>query len=151
MIRQFLTATLLTAVASAFAAPKFVSFTQGEGSFKVISDGKVAPIYVDKDVNSAGQIAAASLAKDIKAVSNVEPTLLKNQPSSGAIIIGTVGTPAIDKYISSKKIDGKQLKGKNEKYILKVIDGNLVIAGSDRRGTVYGIYELSEQLGVSPW
>ncbi len=151
MIRQFLTATLLAAVTTAFAAPKFVSFTPGEGSFKVIADGKVAPIYVDKDVNSAGQIAASSLVKDIKAVSNVEPAMLKSLPSSGAIVIGTVGTPAIDKYIASKKIDGNQLKGKNEKYILKVIDGNLVIAGSDRRGTVYGIYELSEQLGVSPW
>ena len=45
----------------------------------------------------------------------------------------------------------KDLKGKREKFIITTIDGQLVIAGSDRRGTVYGIYELSRQIGVSPW
>lgn len=51
-----------------------------------------------------------------------------------------------------------ELKGRNEKYIIKTIenplegvDEALVIAGSDRRGTVYGVYEISEQIGVSPW
>ena len=45
----------------------------------------------------------------------------------------------------------KDLKGKTEKYIIKTIGKQLVIAGSDKRGTVYGIYELSRQIGVSPW
>jgi hypothetical protein len=27
----------------------------------------------------------------------------------------------------------------------------LVVAGSDPRGTIYGIYDISEQIGVSPW
>ena len=43
------------------------------------------------------------------------------------------------------------LRGKREKFIITTIDGQVVIAGSDRRGTVYGIYELSRQMGVSPW
>jgi hypothetical protein len=44
-----------------------------------------------------------------------------------------------------------QLKGKREKFVVTTLDGRLVIGGSDRRGTIYGIYELSRQLGVSPW
>jgi hypothetical protein len=135
----------------AFAADNFISFNVGEGAFNIICGGKVAPIFVDAQVNSAGKIAAANLAKDIKAVSDIAPKFVDVLPDSGAIVIATIGTPTIEKYIAKNQINGSELKGKTEKYILKVIDGNLVIAGSDRRGTVYGIYELSEQLGVSPW
>jgi len=59
---------------------------------------------------------------------------------------------------SRKKIDRKALLGKKEKYLLQVVSNPvegvseaLVIAGSDRRGAIYGIYELSRQIGVSPW
>ena len=69
-----------------------------------------------------------------------------------------MGTPIIDQLIKEKKINGKELKGKHEKFFIQNIknpvagvDEALVIAGSDRRGTVYGIYELSKQMGVSPW
>ena len=50
-----------------------------------------------------------------------------------------------------KRGELKNLKGKTEKYIIKTIGQQIVIAGSDKRGTVYGIYELSQQMGVSPW
>ncbi|MFS6554645.1 glycosyl hydrolase 115 family protein, partial [Parabacteroides distasonis] len=58
---------------------------------------------------------------------------------------------AIDKLVKSGVIDARQLRGKREKYIITTTDNALVIAGSDRRGTIFGIYELSEQMGVSPW
>ena len=70
--------------------------------------------------------------------------------STPTILIGTVGyNKQIDQWVKQKVL--KDLKGKREKYIITTIDGQLVIAGSDRRGTVYGIYELSQQMGVSPW
>lgn len=53
--------------------------------------------------------------------------------------------------MKQKRINGNLLKGKREKFIITLTDGQLVIAGSDRRGTIYGIYELSQQMGVSPW
>jgi len=53
--------------------------------------------------------------------------------------------------VKQKRINGNLLKGKREKFIITLTDGQLVIAGSDRRGTIYGIYELSQQMGVSPW
>jgi hypothetical protein len=64
----------------------------------------------------------------------------------------------IDRIIRDGKIAVQELKGKNEKYIITTvlnpaenIDKALVIAGSDQRGTIFGIYELSSQIGVSPW
>ncbi|HBX88136.1 MAG TPA: glycosyhydrolase, partial [Marinilabiliaceae bacterium] len=64
----------------------------------------------------------------------------------------------IKELIKKGKINGEELKGKNEKYLMAVVDKPLsgvkealVIAGSDKRGAIYGIYELSEQIGVSPW
>lgn len=69
-----------------------------------------------------------------------------------AILVGTIGhSAAIDQLVKQKRINGNLLKGKREKFIITLIDGQLVIAGSDRRGTIYGIYELSQQMGVSPW
>lgn len=68
------------------------------------------------------------------------------------IVVGTLGkSAAIDKLAKKKLIDAKQLKGKNEKFIITFAKGQLIIAGSDKRGTIYGIYELSQQIGVSPW
>ena len=69
-----------------------------------------------------------------------------------AILVGTIGhSAAIDQLVKQKRINGNLLKGKREKFIITLTDGQLVIAGSDRRGTIYGIYELSRQMGVSPW
>lgn len=69
-----------------------------------------------------------------------------------------VEKPLYQRIGKSEKIDASLLEGKNEKYLMTVVsaplngvDEALVIVGSDKRGTIYGIYELSEQIGVSPW
>src|SRR4029078_1043520 len=75
------------------------------------------------------------------------------------ILIGTIGRSAIiDQLATAKKIDTSSIAGKWESYLIQVvadplpgISSALVIAGSDKRGTIYGIYDLSEQMGVSPW
>lgn len=74
------------------------------------------------------------------------------------IIAGTVKSPVIRHLMDAGKIDRTRLEGKNEKYVMTVVtnpvdgvDEALVIAGSDKRGAIYGIYELSELIGVSPW
>ena len=80
------------------------------------------------------------------------------EASQRYIIIGALESEIIKKLQKNKLIDTNELKGKVEKYIIKDVknplpgvDDALVIVGSDKRGTIYGIYELSEQLGVSPW
>ena len=92
------------------------------------------------------QRAAASLQADFERVTGVRPSA-SDEPT---ILIGTVGVnKQIDQWVKQGVL--RDLKGKTEKYILKTIGNQLVIAGSDKRGTVFGIYELSQQIGVSPW
>ena len=97
--------------------------------------------------HSCVQLAAANLQNDILQVTGLKPALNESTPT---ILIGTVG---VNKQIDSWVKQGllSDLKGKTEKFIIKTIGNQVVIAGSDKRGTVYGIYELSRQIGVSPW
>ena len=80
-------------------------------------------------------------------------------PGGGGGVVGTLGkSPRIDKLVKSGKLLTAGVAGKWESYVRQVvanpepgIDEALVIAGSDKRGTIYGIYDLSSQIGVSPW
>ena len=97
--------------------------------------------------HSCVQLAAANLQNDILQVTGLKPALNESTPT---ILIGTVGVnKQIDAWVKQGLLS--DLKGKTEKFIIKTIGNQVVIAGSDKRGTVYGIYELSRQIGVSPW
>ena len=140
----------------ASGAERFVTFAPAEG-MAIVENGKPVPVYVDSKSDDAVRIAAKSLSADFGRVTGTD-AVLADTPAKQCVIVGTVGTPVIDRLIKEKRIDGKELKGKREKFLLQVIDSPaegvdcaLVIAGSDRRGAVYGIYELSRQMGVSPW
>lgn len=129
-----------------------------EGRFTLVESSSPVNVCVDPADDSAVRIAAGNLCADFGRVTGNEAALVDMPEGRRVIIAGTVGTPLIDRLIADGKISGSDLKGKNEKYIMKVVsspadgvDEALVIVGSDRRGTVYGIYELSEQIGVSPW
>ena len=138
------------------AADQFVSFQKGD--LLINRDNKVE-IYMDANDCKGVSYAANALVKDIMKVSGSKAILtsdagLKDKNAAGkpTILVGTIGhSAAIDQLIRQKRINGNLLKGKREKFIITLVDGQLVIAGSDRRGTIYGIYELSQQMGVSPW
>ena len=138
------------------AADQFVSFQKGD--LLINRDNKVE-IYMDANDCKGVSYAANALVKDIIKVSGSKTVLTsdaglkdKDAASKPTILVGTIGhSAAIDQLIRQKRINGNLLKGKREKFIITVVDGQLVIAGSDRRGTIYGIYELSQQMGVSPW
>ena len=124
------------------AADKFVSFSPANDAWQLhdITLGYAASEH------SCVQRAAASLATDFEQVTGTRPASSDNPK----ILIGTVGTnKQIDLWVKQGILPN--LKGKTEKFIIKTIGEQLVIAGSDKRGTVYGIYELSRQIGVSPW
>jgi hypothetical protein len=105
--------------------------------------------------------AFSDLRSDIGKVTSSVPALVTDKiPKSKEIIIaGTIGkSPLIDELIRKKKIDVSDISGKWECFhiemVLKPFRGvsrALVITGSDKRGTIYGIYEVSRQIGVSPW
>ena len=124
------------------AANSFVVFSEQENAQSL----KGATIGLSAQEPKAVQIAAANLQQDFLRVMGFTPAK-SEQPT---ILIGTVGcNKQIDQWVKSGKL--VDLKGKREKFLITTIDGEVVIAGSDRRGTVYGIYELSRQMGVSPW
>ena len=140
----------LTSLAAS-AADRFVAFDKGD--MLLCKKGGAVSIVVSDNDNVAVKLAAKNLAKDLNAIVEAKVEIQPNESGNATkIIVGTIGkSKAIDALVKSGKIDGKALKGKIEKYILTICDGSLIIAGSDRRGTVYGIYELSQQAGVSPW
>lgn len=137
---------LLFVVSAMAGAPRFVSFT---GGGLLLNDGRVT-IDLDPADLKGVSIAARNLATDIGKVCGAEATVGRH--ADAKIVVGTIGHSAgIDRLTSLGVINAKDLKGKCEKYIITTTGNQVVIAGSDRRGTIYGIYELSRQIGVSPW
>ena len=154
--QTFLASAALLTTISMSAADRFVNFKQGD---LLLNANNRVEIYMDTNDCKGVSYAAHALLKDIKSVSGATATLTsdagflkKADTARPAILVGTIGhSAAIDQLVKQKRINGNLLKGKREKFIITLIDGQLVIAGSDRRGTIYGIYELSQQMGVSPW
>ena len=130
---------VVSSLTSAQAADRFVKF---ESQPEAIALKGATIGYSDQDYEAV-KIAIRSLQDDFERVLGFKPQTTDDKPT---IVIGTIGK---NKAIDALKL--KDLKGKREKFIITTVGGQLFIAGSDRRGTVYGIYELSQQLGVSPW
>ena len=127
--------------------------------FYIAQNSNTATIIVDENDWKGVIRAANNLGDDVRKVtgkaSQIETINPANFPMNKlpkSIIVGTIGkSKIIDKFIKQKKIDVKKVRGQWESYLIDVVDGSLVIAGSDKRGTIYGIYEISQRIGVSPW
>lgn len=135
-----------------------VSSDLGAGKFTLIQNAKPTSILISPDDKKGIRIAAENLQADFARVCNNRAELLTADAKGRCIIVGSLNSQYIQKLVKAKKLNAADLKNKVEKYIMTTvqsplpgIDEALVIAGSDMRGTIYGIYELSEQLGVSPW
>lgn len=125
--------------------------------------GKAAAIYIDskgQDYNGL-RLVANSFVEDINLVAGVIPEVKTtvNELKETVIITGSIGNnDIIDSLISKGTIDVISIKDKRECYKIQVIENPLegvdkaiVIVGSDKRGTIYGIYRISELIGISPW
>jgi len=151
---------LCTTTGQAVQNTPFVTTENGPGHFTLAVPTNVAAFYIS-NLDFPGVIRAMKdLRTDLGEVTGIEPVLSTEKIPKGTVVIaGTLGkSPVIDKLVKSKKMDITCLSGKWESYLIQVIekplhgiDYALVIAGSDKRGTIYGIYEVSEQIGVSPW
>ena len=133
-------AVSICAALTTWAAEQFVSFAAQEDAL-CLTDQKGAIVSDPNDWKGV-HIAIENLKKDLEKVTGKKDF---------SIVVGTLGkSAAIDKL--AKKVPAiKNLKGKTEMFVITTVKNQLVIAGSDKRGTIYGIYELSEQIGVSPW
>jgi hypothetical protein len=143
------------------ATEPFISFVRTENSVVLKERNSGLMLFSDSDSDKGILRAVANLQSDFQKVTGVQPELIsQNSGVNGMmIIIGEAGkSKTIDALIRQKKLDGKVLIGKREKYIIQNVSDPfpgvseaIVIAGSDKRGTIYGIYEISQQIGVSPW
>ncbi len=132
------------------AADNFITFSSSsqESTINLSAGGT---IKFDANDHKGIIIAIANLKSDMQKVMGRD-----NAP----VIIGSLDKSNVIKDLmkSNKEIAkllNRELKGKTEKYIITTVNTkegqSLLIAGSDKRGTIYGVYELSEQMGVSPW
>ncbi|MBP8067379.1 MAG: glycosyl hydrolase 115 family protein, partial [Pedobacter sp.] len=137
-----------------------VSETNVPFSFPIVNTSKAATIYYDQKDAEVVSIAAEAFKNDINLLTKVTPSVVKNNSSLSTypIIVGTMGQSFyIDQLVKAEKINRATLLGKWETFSISVIENPLkgvkralVIAGSDRRGTAFGVFELSRMLGVSP-
>jgi hypothetical protein len=157
-------AALLLAASSLHAAlgdAPIVGDTAVPGAIALASAGVAAPIWASDNDWPGVLRAGRDLQADMERVTGTKPAFSTGQPApcADAVIIGTVGRSAlIDSLVAGGKIDVGAIRGKWESFLIQVVENPfpgtaraLVIAGSDKRGSIYGIYELSEQAGVSPW
>ncbi|KAH7018470.1 uncharacterized protein B0I36DRAFT_377655 [Microdochium trichocladiopsis] len=144
-------------------------FEAGDSNYKLADSSQAPAIWIAQNEVVGVERTARDLAVDFGRVLGANGTVTivergsnstTSRSENGAVIIaGTIGHSAlIDGLVSSGALDVSAVKGKWESYTTQVIrnasaglEWALVIAGSDRRGTIYGLYDLSEQMGVSPW
>jgi hypothetical protein len=160
-MKTFLLGLCLVAGAFALGQARYVETVNARGSFPLVHAHHAAAVYVDSSDHAGVVRAAGDLVADVARVTGVTPATAHDDKSLGenAVIAGTVGRSAlIDRLIREGRIDAGQITGKWEAFLIQVVArplpgvaSALVIAGSDKRGTIYGIYDLSEQIGVSPW
>ncbi|MGW8315544.1 MAG: glycosyl hydrolase 115 family protein [Bacteroidales bacterium] len=145
---------------------KLVSQEQTPGAFVLAASGHVAPLFVNGEDFEGVIRAAGDLQNDLRKVTGTEPELitleegvLPGPPYTEIILAGTLGkSSAISHLVEAGKLQVDDLKGHWESSVTQIVDDPfpgidraLVICGSDKRGTIYGIYELSAGAGVSPW
>lgn len=129
-------------------------------AFVVSAPGKSVPFVVSAEEPLGVPRAVSDFQQDIKRVTGRTPEILPAPPQEGtAVIIGTLGhSELLDRLIRDGKINPSDVSGRWEAFLHQVVENPfpgmeraLVIAGSDRRGTIFGLYTLSEEFGVSPW
>jgi len=143
-------------------AAGYLSFDPGEEALPIFQDGRLVPILFDDEDHPGVKRVIGHLFADLEKVTGQVPALLNGPPARplpAAIIIGTLGkSKLIDELLASRKLEVDGLRGKWEKFHITTVpqpmdnvEQAVVIVGADKRGTIYGIYDLCEKMGVSPW
>ena len=142
--------------------PSCYVVSQGQPrDFSLFVHGTAASIVTSPDDYTVCHIAADLLADDIERVCGIKPQITSQLTglTDQAVFVGTLGKSSlIDSLVASGKLDVSDVAGQWETFVLQVVDQpvqgvekGLFIVGSDRRGTAFGVFDLSEKMGVSPW
>jgi hypothetical protein len=139
----------------------YISTQSASGCFPLAASGRSAPLWVSSKDHAAVTRIAQHLQGDIGSVTGSQPDLLIDEipATSEIVLVGTLGkSPLIDQLVKNGQLDVADIAGKWEASLLQVVDKPLanveralVITGSDKRGTLYGMFDLSARIGVSPW
>lgn len=143
----------------------YISTTPRRGSLPLFAAGRALPLVVAADDFPGVVRAVADLRSDLESVTGVRPDLTvltggQTLPKARELVlIGTLGSsPLIDRLVRSGRLDVTGVQGAWETTVETVVenpfpgvDRAFVIAGSDQRGTVYGVYDVSRGIGISPW
>jgi hypothetical protein len=132
-----------------FAFATVNSFSQEKNTveFSIASTNQLTSIYINKNTDALILWAINELADDIKEIKGKRPEIIPaNTISKNGIYIGEVSSD----LFQSKTIQ-KELSGQWEKFFIQKEKNNLLVVGSDVRGTVYAVFEMAERLGISPW
>lgn len=131
------------------------------GGFSILTGGNAVPVVYDAADAKVVEKAVSLLADDVEAVGGVRPVVSNSADgiTGPAILAGTLGrSPLIDGLVTAGKLDVSGIRGNWECYqlarVIEPLPGisvALVVVGSDRRGTAYGLGAISEAMGVSPW
>ena len=159
MRQLLLLATLLLSHAVQALPGTYLAQQRADGDFALAATGSQALILVDQHEHKGVLRAVDSLQRDINSVSGRQLAIATQGRAKQLLIIGSLGNNALlDQLVSSGKLDVSAIAGKWDAYQIQLItqplpgvDQALVIAGSDKRGAIYGIYDLAETIGVSPW
>ncbi len=160
-VLTLLAAVLLWTVPAHATPSPWILDRPASGAFALAGSDGVADLVLALDDAPVVGLAAQGLADDLTAVTGKTPVIRQDDAATGRpqVWIGTLGHhPAIDRLVATRRLDVKALKGAWESFVIAVVDRPapgvpraLVIVGSDRRGAAYGVYELSQAIGVSPW
>lgn len=145
----------------AAAQPLQLVDTPAEGDLPLVHGGTAAPFVLEAATDPAVARAAGDVRADIARVTGREPALLAAPPAaaSAVVLAGIVGkSPLLEQLAAAGKLDLQPLRGAWESFVIQTVaqpfpgvEQALVVAGSDRRGAIYGLYEISAAIGVSPW
>ncbi|PJJ10671.1 glycosyl hydrolase family 67 [Flavobacterium sp. 1] len=115
--------------------------------FPIVKANESATIFIDSKTDKLVIWAVNELVSDVEEITGKKLNVVStNKISQNGIYIGQ----ASSSLFQSKNIQ-KELANQWEKFYIKKEEKNLIIAGSDVRGTVFAIFEVAERLGVSPW
>ena len=121
--------------------------------YALITGGEPATVWVDPHAPSGVKRVVEWFADDLLRVSGKRPRIVEEKPSHcPTVLVGVLGTGGvIDSWISEGLLDASAIRGEREASITTEVEGVLVVAGSDKRGAIYGLLDLSRRIGVSPW
>jgi hypothetical protein len=146
-------------VISGTTPKRLAAFHNIRAGFELVANGKAAGLYVDPQEDPGVRRAADDLRTDIYRVSSTRPAITPIPKGKHLILAGTLGkSKLIDQLVRSGKLNVNGIAGTWENHLIQLVKNPfpgvqdaLVIAGSDKRGTIYGIYTISSEIGVSPW